>query len=515
MFMKFSRKSSALSLVCVLLILLSACNGGAKPSVSTSIGSSQSSVKPVLKLVRLEATVAVPNGGNETQLVEKYTGYKVNIEYYDAATSVQKITLAMAGGEEIDLVLPGTKTTDIWNQMPTMIKNNAVYELGALMDKAAPDLLKAFSSATWDSLKIDGKIYGMPMETFDIPQNGDVIRIDLLEKLNLPIPKTLDELVTVLKLVKEKDPAGVGKNNVIPLSMNYPGNAATNNFPFRAQFGISYNFNNVNGKIVSVIQMPALKEYIKFMKKLYDEGLLDKDFLVTKMDGINPKILSNQIFMFSYAHWTNMYGWRDAIDKAKSTIKLAYLPMVTGPYGDNKTTSSYGLSMGGFIPKTSKHPEDVIRYLAEWAKPDVFKVLMQGEEGIDNKVVNGEVYPILPSYNDRVGNMNFLMPLAKEDVYFKYWLPRTRKLPLVESSFSECYATYKNSTFRDPLAYAMGVPAYTSNRGKLDTLLNEYIAKAILGQENLDSYDKFVEKWLNAGGTDTLKALNEWYAKNK
>ena len=60
-----------------------------------------------------------------------------------------------------------------------------------------------------DLLKLkDGKRYYMPA-LFDIPfyDGGLILREDLLEKYNLPVPKTFDDLYTVLKVFKQHNPS--------------------------------------------------------------------------------------------------------------------------------------------------------------------------------------------------------------------------------------------------------------------------------------------------------------------
>lgn len=468
-------------------------------------------VKPVLKIVRLESpTVAIPNEGFETKLIEQVTGYKVSIEYYDMATGLEKVILDISGGKVIDIVLPvGTNMMMMYSQLFQLGKSKAVVDMGPLLDKYAPDLKAVFPKATWDACKVDGKNYFAPAEGFDIPQNGDILRDDLLAKLGLAMPKSLADLVSLLKAVREKDPAGVGKENVIPLALVSTG------LPFGSQFGINYAFVEKNGKLVHRLQLPETREHVRFLKMLYDEGLMDRDFLVSKMDVITQKVMANRVFMFGNAHWTNLYSFRDTADKQKLAISFKPVPTFPGPYGDYEVSSSFGLGLGAIIPATSKNPEHVMRYLNEWVKGDNFKKLYTGIEGVHHKVVNGEIYPILPKYNEEVGNMNLLLPVAPRETFFKYWLPRTRKLPLVESSFNDIYQTFKGKSRANPLALALSFPTYSANSAKLATLERDMALKMIVGTEKIENWDSQVKVWLDSGGANGIKEVNDWYAANK
>jgi putative aldouronate transport system substrate-binding protein len=464
--------------------------------------------KPVLKIVRTESpTTAVENNGNEVNLVEKVTGYRVEIEFYDASTAVEKVALNISGGEPIDMVLPaGGVQGQLYTLLTQLARQGGAVRMDTMFDQYAPVLRDTFSAETWKALSIDGGVYCAPAEAFDIGQNANLVRTDLLATMGARYPENLDELVSLLRRVKAEDPAGVGSNQVIPLSFSYP------NFPFRAQFGINFQFVERDGKLVASVLLPETLEWVKFLKSLYDEGLLDEEFLVSKMDVIGQRVLGNRIFMFGQGHWTNLYGWRDAIDKQGLSVQLGTMPFFRGPTGSYRMNSSWGLGMGAFIPSTSKNAGHVMMYLNEWVKPQNFRTLFIGEEGVDHEIVDGKVMPILPAYNDDVGNMNLLLPVAEEATYFENWLPRTRKLPLVESSFNDVYQTnLQGGTERNPVGGALSFPTYGATRGVLATLENETIARMIMGVQKLDEWDDFIELWMESGGADAIKVVVAWY----
>ena len=60
---------------------------------------------------------------------------------------------------------------------------------------------------TWDNTKINGKNYVVPIVR-PLEVGGLAIRRDWLDKLGLKMPTTMDELYTVMKAFKEKEPDG-------------------------------------------------------------------------------------------------------------------------------------------------------------------------------------------------------------------------------------------------------------------------------------------------------------------
>ena len=49
----------------------------------------------------------------------------------------------------------------------------------------------------------------------------------------------------------------------------------------------------------------------------------------------------------------------------------------------------------------------------------------------------------------------------------------------------------------------------------LTKLMNENYLKIIMGEQSIDTFDKFTEDWMALGGEDITKEVNEWYQENK
>lgn len=157
--------------------------------------------------------------------------------------------------------------------------------LNDLIDKYAPNIKKAFEENPRLKAAVtspDGNIYSLP-SYFKYPQltwNRVFIHTDWLNKLGLKEPETLDDLYAVLKAFKEKDPNGNGKADEIPL-----GGSWGHGFEERMIVTAALGFNQPgfmgmavkDGKVVLPEADPLYGEYLKYMNKLYSEGLMDKD----------------------------------------------------------------------------------------------------------------------------------------------------------------------------------------------------------------------------------------------
>ncbi|MEK1830296.1 extracellular solute-binding protein [Priestia megaterium] len=108
-------------------------------------------------------------------------------------------------------------------------QNGTIIPLEKLIKDYAPNLKKRLEERP-ELKKIitapDGHIYSLPraeeMGLVEFP-NEQVINKKWLDKLGLPVPKTLEEYHQALKAFKEQDPNGNGKQDEIPMSFTLNG----------------------------------------------------------------------------------------------------------------------------------------------------------------------------------------------------------------------------------------------------------------------------------------------------
>lgn len=111
------------------------------------------------------------------------------------------------------------------NQLPDLFQINRgpwykLYQAGLIapIDELLPLMPNRTKLLYSDEIRnklvtLDGKMYGFPQPGQILYTDGLVIRKDWLTKLNLEMPKTLDDFMVVAKAFTEKDPDGNGKND--------------------------------------------------------------------------------------------------------------------------------------------------------------------------------------------------------------------------------------------------------------------------------------------------------------
>lgn len=125
----------------------------------------------------------------------------------------------------------------------------------------------------------DGKMYSLAKNLPARPKirNQPIINKTWLTKLGLKEPTNLDELETVLKAFKDKDPNGNGKKDEIPIAGVAKGVETDLLNPFGITDAYDNGFILQDGKPVYFRASENYKAGVKWLNKLYSEGLIDKE----------------------------------------------------------------------------------------------------------------------------------------------------------------------------------------------------------------------------------------------
>jgi putative aldouronate transport system substrate-binding protein len=441
------------------------------------------------------------------KVAEEKTGYKVKYDMLPADKPMDKLNLLISSAEPYDAItIGGDKAT-----YTDYAKKGALVDLTPLIEKYGPNIKASVSQESFDAMKVDGKIYAIPNRSSEFSASSLLIRTDWLDKVGMKIPTTLDEFTQVLKAFKEKDPGGVGDKGT-PFTINGDAPMIEN---LTGAFGMATFWTDIGGKLVPQPLNPGFKDYLAFTADLYKQGLLDKEFAVNKDATTKEKFTSGRTGVIPVG-WYDVPTIADALNKNFPDAKYAYVPALKGKDG------KMGLGMGGgfdrltFIPKASKHPEDAIKWINAKLDKDTFKLLAIGEEGKHYTFKDGVYSPILPIFTDERNNANnYLMGLDEKN-YPIYWQARVQKDKRLYDAFSYLNKTLPAEARKsDPMGMSPSLPISAKSSQSLGQMIKDFAVKVIVGESPASSVDSFITKYNAAGGDDSVKEVNEWYASKK
>lgn len=347
----------SLSLIMVIVLALSGCSKPAEPKEE-----GESTAKPGDSAAPVELTVFAPQSAGIESLdvnpFSKHIEEKLGITFKwnttpDAVFNDKKL-LMLASGDYPALIMNAgiSKADQIKYGM-----QGAFIPLNDLIEQHAPNIKKAMEEIPYLAPAMtapDGNIYALPKvnECLHCTYGQRMwVNTTWLEKLGLEMPQTTDEFYEVLKAFKEKDPNGNGKADEIPLTTSLDvwggGVDAFLMNAFIYNNGTSY-LSVKDGKVILSATEPEWKEGLKYLRKLYSEGLIDKGAFTQNGDAVKQlgNKSENVVGAVGYALISSMLDTTDAKPRHK---EYDVVPPLKGPNGVQLAGYSVGAGDGSFV----------------------------------------------------------------------------------------------------------------------------------------------------------------------
>jgi putative aldouronate transport system substrate-binding protein len=234
-----------------------------------------------------------------------------------------------------------------------------------------------------------GAIYAIPGKRTILARHNTFIRKDWLDILGLPPPSTTEEFFNTMAAFKEKDPGNVGKDRVIPFAMS---KAVQQHAGILAGSFMDPNLSTKERWINTIGEyeflLPGQKEGYRFLNRMYNAGLIDRDFpLYPDRDSVYNVVKSGIVGAFG-ADWD--VGTSLNIDLMKNipTGEIVAVDPFKNAAGKTVKTAYDPEGIYFFIPKSSKNPEAAMRYVNWLSRYENYMFLQFGSEGIVHTLVN-------------------------------------------------------------------------------------------------------------------------------
>lgn len=496
------KKSVLFTGIVALSLTAAGCGGSsgadpsASPASSPSAAASQAPKEAPKEPVRMLMQYGRfdPNKDFVAQLIKSKTGYDVNYEMLPAENADEKLNLMVANKEEFDIMKLNAA------QFAKLASSGALEPLDDLLKTYGPNVMKAINKESWESVTVNGKKYAVPETGSGLAiGEGLVVRQDWMDELGLKAPTNTDELYTVLKTIKEK-------KNIVPLT----GSKDSIYGDIAFAFGVLTDWKDVNGTLVHKAELPEMKDFLAYMNKLNAEGLLDPELPINTAAKAIEKFASGKAAVYKLAYW-NAPNTMTALTKNFPQAKVSVIPYLKDKSGKITVGTTGGTSWFISVPKASKHKESAMGLIDAKLKPETFKELAIGQEGVHHEVKDGKYFPILPKFNDDMNNGSVFMTGVDEKNYPTYWQARVRKDPVLQSYYETFQKHAEGHFVMDPMSFAPPIDAVSKNKQKLIKLLDDSVLKFISGTEPVANYGKFLDQWKAEGGADMVKAANDWY----
>lgn len=240
---------------------------------------------------------------------------------------------------------------------------------------------KDFPEALATSAQLNGEVYNL-FQVGGSAATGTTarphVRMDVLEAAGITeMPKTVDELYNQLVTLKEKN----GEPGMI-LDVRFDTGMVPMLF---AAFGTQHNLNmdlDENGKVIYSRVSDQMKEYYKFLNKLYDEELMNREWLTLDSTALDQLAKSGKVAYPTEAGIQKLT--KD--DLGGNWDNLGTLAPLTSEFDSTQTLAGrvdYRALAGMYINKDSEYVEELCK---------MFDIAFATEEVVEGTGLYGQTF---------------------------------------------------------------------------------------------------------------------------
>lgn len=466
---------------------------------------------------------------------------QLNIDYVNEWTTLsddayqQKVALTLAMGE-----MPDVMTVNEL-QLRQMVKAGLIADLTeAAQTYAGPELISYWQSGNGIGLNsaiFDGKLMAIP----NINPGADgipllFVRGDWMDKYGLEEPKTLEDIINIVKVFQEKEGAMglLAQNSIV--------NVGNNAYGLDALFALFGSYpemwiNDAEGNLAYGSILPETKTALAEIRKLVEDGVIEKNFVVYDGDQCNELATSGKAGIFFAPWWYLNWPLADMTKADENVYWNVYACPLDGNGKYNAhmmaPTTSYAVVRKGY-----EHPDAVVKTLNLSMMADSRR--MPAPMPHDQAYESWQMAPVTLlqcHYNEKEDKARNVIQalegkkdpselIAEEIRWYersKYVLENGAKKALEDNMADGYYFTMGAYPIAkaDDEGILNRVYAATYSKSEsmdkkwatLEKLEDETFLQIIAGDKPIDEFDNFVKQWLSLGGADITAELSAMIAK--
>lgn len=542
-------KISMLCCVMISVIILSACGGGndnATPQTpaegtnqttqpqgdSSPLGKYEpaievTAVRPITEGTEFKAGESLENNA-WSRAYEEELGIKVNYLWTTPEAQYgQKINISIASGDMPDIAEVNAA------QLKRLLEDDQLQDLTAVYDQYASPLTKKILSEDGGnaikSAMFDGKMYAIPKMGSGIGQSHVLwVRTDWLKKLDLPEPKTMDDVLAVAEAFAKQDPDG---NGAYGLGINkdlwgfYAGlEGFFNGFHAYPNTWIKDD----SGKLVYGSVQPEMKAALQKLQEMYAAGVLNIEFGTRDASKVNEDANAGKVGMFFGYFWNSGWLQDGKTNNPEMEWTALEIPSIDGEQA--KAQVPFAINTYYIVKKDSAHPEAAIKMLnltleksyGETAEPETYNVDKDGFSIFEYALLYGEaprknldamlnIKAALASNDssqlnlEEKGYYDNIMAYRNGDVTF--W--GAEKMYGPEGSLNILDKYMQNGAIMDNQFYGAPTQTMVDRDATLQKQQVQTFTGIIMGG-SIDQFDEFVTDWHKLGGEKITQEVNDW-----
>ena len=539
--------------ICILLLIsLTGCSGASDSEGVSSIYNGNENYDEDMELARTTPYGKYPElvtyslgkmTGSQNSNMPSGDTYEDNAytRYLNSMLNIQNEDMFEASDDYDDMVdmaiatnqIPDIMVVSDMETLQELVNDDRIEDLSEVYESCASDKIKdiynSYGDTILENVTFNGKLMALPETNIENGPSMIWLRKDWMDKLGLEEPKTVEDVTHIVQEFIEKDPGNNGEGNTVGLvcDTNLTGECG---YSYEYQMDIifaSYGaypkqwIHNDEGEVVYGSVQPEAKEALAKLNEMYEDKIIDNQFLLRTTNNIIDLILEGKCGSFFGPWWSpnNPLMESMAVD-----TEANWQPYMISTDGDGSVSyysqnPSYKYVV---VRKGYEHPEiavkilsvlfDYIRYedkaaegMAEYFKLNVdptarpLGINVDYNDALDRcysdltKTLDGDIEEnsleiLEASYYDACNNY-----LTKENPTVEEWAAYTSRI-------TACKLLNQTKQNRVESLYFGETETMKAEWWKLRELEKKTYLEIVTGEKGIDEFDAFVEEWNEKGG---------------
>lgn len=487
---------------------------------------------------------------NDTYTDNAYTRYiksvinVQNVDVFEANDSQYdtNVSMAISMGSLPDIMVVSSQ-----DEVEQLVEAGLIEDLTESYNNCISDRIRKMYESYGDSLKdmvtYDGKIMALPETNITDGPNLVWLRKDWMDKLGLSEPHTIDDVVNIVKHFISEDPGNngmdaSGKPNTVGLAVDTD---VTGECGYSSEFLLDIIFAcfgaypkqwimSDDGEIVYGSVTDEAKEALSYISSLYNQGVIDNDFLLRTSTNICELIENGQCGSFFGPWWAPNNPLANAVSSNPDADWQPYL-IATDSDGTTSYHSQNPCYKYVVVRKGYEHPEIAAKMISVMFDKVRFDCT-DSEEFKNYYQLNVE--PTARPLSINVDYNNALSICYRNIDATISGRKNPDSLELLERSFYDACSEYiknANKTSTQWAAYMSRIKACSliaqdnikvvdslyfkttdtmkSHWWRLKAKEKEAYLKIISGEEDISYFDTFVKEWNEQGGQIITSEVRE------
>jgi putative aldouronate transport system substrate-binding protein len=451
--------------------------------------------------------------------LERIAGVPLDLQFTPANAYEEKLTVSLASNtlpqvflmtdQKAEIFINGAQGGMFWQVNDAMAKSR---NISKNMD---PKVLQNAATA--------GKNYFIP-RTRVLARNGFTYRKDWLQKLGVPVPKTMDEVINLARAFTVRDPDGNGKDDTFGFIVEAAGvrghlRSAVGEIALLK--GMGNDWIEQNNQLIPVFMTEPYIETLVLFNQFYNERLINQDFATINSTRAWELLNAERAGIFM----GNVDEIVTALDPLVSRKKAENPNITVGDFWDfapiNSVTGEPRMIAGSGFYRGFVFSKSALKTEAEFqAAFDVFdkfdgdeakNIFTWGIEGRHYEVHNGKAYFINENVRDR--EIESFAQLAITGVTMPGPLQGEKPDLVVRIDAYQLEYSRKYGILNPVLPFIS--PTDMSRGRELGQLIGDAGIQFIMGQLDRNGYQAVINQWLAQGGQTIIDEYTQAWRASK